>query len=199
MAKTNMKKVLVLALLAAAASAVLAQMQGVRRPLGPSRRLAGAQQQQPAAEAKPLAEQLKDIPKGTNGVPVLNFENAPLELVLMQYAMLSEKVLLPAPNLPKAQITLLPGTRTSLPSLSAQTTPSGVTRRARWEVRTSTYLSISASSRGRWRTLASGASRSRISTNRTVLPSWPRWMAHSQPARPPPMTTTSSPTLSCSR
>ena len=106
MAKTNMKKVLVLALLAAAASAVLAQMQGVRRPLGPSRRLAGAQQQQPAAEAKPLAEQLKDIPKGTNGVPVLNFENAPLELVLMQYAMLSEKVLLPAPNLPKAQITL---------------------------------------------------------------------------------------------
>ncbi len=39
-------------------------------------------------------------------MPILNFENAPLELVLMQYATLSEKVLIPAPNLPKVQLTL---------------------------------------------------------------------------------------------
>jgi type II secretory pathway component GspD/PulD (secretin) len=39
-------------------------------------------------------------------VPILNFENAPIDLVLMQYATLSEKVLIPAPNLPKVQITL---------------------------------------------------------------------------------------------
>ena len=111
MMNTNMKKALLLAVLAVSAAVALAQapmprrlgnlQNGLRRNRG-----AAAQQQQPAAEATPIADQLKDIPKGTNGVPILNFENAPLELVLMQYATLSEKVLLPAPNLPKVQITL---------------------------------------------------------------------------------------------
>ena len=105
--KTNMKKLLVLAALSVAAATAIAQIN--RRPMnlraGLPRR-PGAPAAQPAEEAKPIAEQLKEIPKGTNGVPVLNFEKAPLELVLMQYATLSEKVLLPAPNLPKAEITL---------------------------------------------------------------------------------------------
>ena len=110
MMKTNTKKFLVLMVLAVAAVVALAQVLPQRR-LGnlqnSLRRNRGATaQQQPAPEAPPIAEQLKDIPKGTNGVPILNFENAPLELVLMQYATLSEKVLLPAPNLPKVQITL---------------------------------------------------------------------------------------------
>ena len=108
MTNTNMKKFLVLAVLAAAAAAAFAQMMrrpgGVQRPGGVRR--PGAAAHQPAPEATPIAEQLKEIPKGTNGVPILNFENAPIELVLMQYATLSEKVLLPAPNLPKSQITL---------------------------------------------------------------------------------------------
>ena len=102
MMNKNIRKLLLVAAALAVASAALAQL---RRPNNVQRR-AAAQQQQAAAEAKPIAEQLKDIPKGTNGVPILNFENAPLELVLMQYATLSEKVLLPAPNLPKVQITL---------------------------------------------------------------------------------------------
>ena len=106
---TNMKKFLVLAVLAAAAVSAFAQgprRLNMRPGGGMPRRMGGGQVAQPAAEAKPIADQLKEIPKGTNGVPVLNFEKAPLELVLMQYATLSEKVLLPAPNLPKAEITL---------------------------------------------------------------------------------------------
>ena len=111
MMNTNMKKALLLAVLSVSAVVVLAQAPMPRRLGGLQRGLqrnrgAAAQQQQPAAEAIPIADQLKEIPKGTNGVPILNFENAPLELVLMQYATLSEKVLLPAPNLPKVQITL---------------------------------------------------------------------------------------------
>ena len=117
MMNTNMKKILLLAVLSAAAVAAFAQVQQPRRlggaPVGAralrnglQRPRGGAAAQQSAAETVPLADQLKDIPKGTNGVPILNFENAPLELVLMQYATLSEKVLIPAPNLPKTQITL---------------------------------------------------------------------------------------------
>ncbi len=109
MMNTNMKKALLLAVLSMSVAAALAQAPMPRR-LGNLRnglpRNRGAAAAQPAAEEKSVADQLKDIPKGTNGVPILNFENAPLELVLMQYATLSEKVLLPAPNLPKVQITL---------------------------------------------------------------------------------------------
>ena len=111
MMNTNLKKALLLAVLSAAAVAAFAQQvpQQPRRFGGMRNARQGrsaAAQQPAAAEAQPIADQLKDIPKGTNGVPILNFENAPLELVLMQYATLSEKVLLPAPNLPKVQITL---------------------------------------------------------------------------------------------
>ena len=102
---TNIKRFLLVAAVTAAAAAALAQARRLNPRGGLPRRPAPAQQQ-PAAEEKPVADQLKDIPKGTNGVPILNFENAPLDLVLMQYATLSEKVLIPAPNLPKVQITL---------------------------------------------------------------------------------------------
>ena len=105
--KTNMKKLLVLVALSVAAATAIAQIN--RRPMnlrsGLSRR-PGAPASQPVEETKSIAERLKEIQPGTNGVPVLNFEKAPLELVLMQYATLSEKVLLPAPNLPKTEITL---------------------------------------------------------------------------------------------
>jgi len=108
---TNIKKFLAIAALSAVSAVAFAQLQPTRRPGllrsgGGLRRPGAAAAAQPAPEAKPISEQLKEIPKGTNGVPMLNFENAPLELVLMQYASLSEKVLLPAPNLPKTQITL---------------------------------------------------------------------------------------------
>ena len=109
---TNIKKLLAIAVLSAVSAVTFAQMQPARRPglLRPGNRFrrpgAPAATAQPETEAKPISEQLKEIPKGTNGVPMLNFENAPLDLVLMQYASLSEKVLLPAPNLPKTQITL---------------------------------------------------------------------------------------------
>ena len=110
MTNANMKKFLILAVLAVAAAATFAQIMrrpgGMLRP-GGLRRPGAPAAQPPAEEAKPIAEQLKEIPKGTNGVPILNFENAPLDLVLMQYATLSEKILLPAPNLPKTQITLM--------------------------------------------------------------------------------------------
>ena len=107
----NIKKFLAIAALSAVSAVALAQLQPTRRPGllrsgGGLRRPGAAAAAQPAPEAKPISEQLKEIPKGTNGVPMLNFENAPLDLVLMQYASLSEKVLLPAPNLPKTQITL---------------------------------------------------------------------------------------------
>ena len=105
--KTNMKKLLVLAALSVAAATAIAQLN--RRPMNLRSSLSrrpGAPASQPAEETKSIAERLKEIQPGTNGVPVLNFEKAPLELVLMQYATLSEKVLLPAPNLPKTEITL---------------------------------------------------------------------------------------------
>ena len=106
----NIKKFLAIAALSAVSAVAVAQLRPGNRPMlrpgGSLRRSGASAVAQPAPEAKPISEQLKEIPKGTNGVPMLNFENAPLDLVLMQYASLSEKVLLPAPNLPKTQITL---------------------------------------------------------------------------------------------
>ena len=69
---------------------------------------AGGAQQAPADEAETSAEDiLKDIPKGTNGVPTrLAFDQAPLDVLLYAYADVAGKILIPAPNLPKTQITL---------------------------------------------------------------------------------------------
>ena len=69
---------------------------------------AGGAQQAPADETEKSAEDiLKEIPKGTNGVPTrLAFDQAPLDVLLYAYADVAGKILIPAPNLPKTQITL---------------------------------------------------------------------------------------------
>ena len=72
---------------------------------------AAMQQQTPAEDANqrpPLAtrEDLRNVPKGTNGVPALAFNETPLALVLEAYAEQVQKTVLPAPDLPKATITL---------------------------------------------------------------------------------------------
>lgn len=73
-----------------------------------AQRAGGGAQQAPADEAEKSTEDiLKDIPKGTNGVPTrLAFDQAPLEVLLYAYADVAGKILIPAPNLPKTQITL---------------------------------------------------------------------------------------------
>ncbi len=70
-----------------------------------------ALQQQASADENsrpPLAtrDDLRNVPKGTNGVPALAFNQTPLELVLEAYAEQVQKTVLPAPDLPKATITL---------------------------------------------------------------------------------------------
>ena len=64
---------------------------------------AGQQQDPSADEAK---EAIKNAPKGTNGIPALVFNQAPLELVLDAYAEQCGKTIIPAPDLPKVTITL---------------------------------------------------------------------------------------------
>jgi hypothetical protein len=51
-------------------------------------------------------EDLKSVQRGTNGVPALAFNQAPVELVLEAYAAEVGKTVIPAPDLPKATITL---------------------------------------------------------------------------------------------
>lgn len=96
-------------LVACVAGALCAQ--GLRRAgtLGArSGRPGGAARAQATAEAAATTEEmLKEIPKGTNGVPTrLAFDQAPLEVLLYAYADVAGKILLPAPNLPKTQVTL---------------------------------------------------------------------------------------------
>ena len=76
-----------------------------------NRRGPATQQQASAADENahpPLAtrDDLRNVPKGTNGVPALAFNQTPLELVLEAYAEQVQKTVLPAPDLPKATITL---------------------------------------------------------------------------------------------
>lgn len=95
-------------LVACVAGALCAQ--GLGRRIG-ARRPGGAARAQAAAEAVDAAsveQMLKDIPKGTNGVPTsLNFRDASLEFLLYAYADVAGKVLLPSPDLPKKQVTLI--------------------------------------------------------------------------------------------
>ena len=67
---------------------------------------AGAAGMAGAEEQKSTEEFLADLPRGTNGVPRLAFDQAPIELLLYAYADEAKKVLIPAPNLPKTQVTL---------------------------------------------------------------------------------------------
>ena len=101
-----------LAVLAACAAGALCAQAPARRPglLGGARaaRPGAAARAPAAAEASAATEEiLKEIPKGTNGVPTrLAFDQAPLEVLLYAYADVAGKILLPAPNLPKTQVTL---------------------------------------------------------------------------------------------
>ena len=91
-----------------------AQAPQVRRPNLLNRRpglirpgAQAAQQPQAAAPSEEEAkEAIKNAPKGTNGVPALVFNQAPLELVLEAYAEQCQKTIIPAPDLPKSTITL---------------------------------------------------------------------------------------------
>ena len=60
------------------------------------------------AEEQPqmTRDDLKNVPRGTNGVPALAFNQADINLVLEAYADEVGKTIIPAPDLPKAQITL---------------------------------------------------------------------------------------------
>ena len=51
-------------------------------------------------------DDLKNVARGTNGVPALAFNEAPVDLVLEAYATEVGKTVIPAPDLPKASITL---------------------------------------------------------------------------------------------
>ena len=86
-----------------------AQLSGRRSLLGGNcagARGAAAAAQQQTAPTNPQ-DALKDVPRGTNGVPVrLAFDQAPVDMLLYAYADVAGKILLPSPNLPKAQITL---------------------------------------------------------------------------------------------
>lgn len=98
-------------LVACVAGALCAQ--GLGRRIGalggarPGRPGVAARAQAAAEAAASTEEILKEIPKGTNGVPTrLAFDQAPLEVLLYAYADVAGKILLPAPNLPKTQVTL---------------------------------------------------------------------------------------------
>ena len=98
-------------LVACVAGALCAQ--GLGRRIGalggarPGRPGAAARTQAATEAAASTEEILKEIPKGTNGVPTrLAFDQAPLEVLLYAYADVAGKILLPAPNLPKTQVTL---------------------------------------------------------------------------------------------
>jgi len=80
-----------------------------RRSLGgnnlPRNGVAPSAQRQ-EAQPQMTREDLKTVPRGTNGVPALAFNQAPLDLVLEAYAAEVGKTIIPAPDLPKATITL---------------------------------------------------------------------------------------------
>ncbi len=77
-----------------------------------SSQLRGAQQQ--SSEPAMTAEDLAKVPKGTNGIPMLAFNQAPLELVLVAYGEQAGKTIIPAPDIPKT-------TTITLKSLEGQT------------------------------------------------------------------------------
>ncbi len=100
--EVGMKAKKLLFIAAAAAAALTASAQQSRRP-AQSRR---AGQQQEETQRAMTREDLKEVPRGTNGVPALAFVQADVSLVLEAYADEVGKTVIPAPDLPKAVITL---------------------------------------------------------------------------------------------
>ena len=83
-------------------SPLLNRRPGFARPGGAP----AAAQQQATLSDEEAKEAIKNAPRGTNGVPALVFNQAPLELVLDAYAEQCGKTIIPAPDLPKSTITL---------------------------------------------------------------------------------------------
>ena len=102
-----MRKFLVFVMLLAVAAEV-SFAQGLRRNMLNRRtsRNAGAPAAKTEAQPQMTREDLKSVQRGTNGVPALAFNQAPLDLVLEAYAAEVGKTVIPAPDLPKATITL---------------------------------------------------------------------------------------------
>ena len=104
-----MKRFLIaMVLMAVVAETVFAQ--GLRNSLLNRNRAQRNRPGAPAAkqEAQPqmTRDDLKNVSRGTNGVPALAFNQAPVDLVLEAYAAEVGKTIIPAPDLPKATITL---------------------------------------------------------------------------------------------
>lgn len=107
-----MKKGLILFFIAfAVVSSLMAQV--VNRPSGLnslrdrlSNRRANQTQTPASSAGATTMEDVKNAPRGTNGVPAFVFDQAPLEIVLAAYAEQANKTIIPAPDLPKATITL---------------------------------------------------------------------------------------------
>lgn len=101
-----MKRFLI-AMVLAAIAVETASAQGLRNSL-----LNRRNRNNPATAAKQDAQpqmtrdDLKKVARGTNGVPALAFNQAPVDLVLEAYAAEVGKTVIPAPDLPKATITL---------------------------------------------------------------------------------------------
>ena len=92
----------------AAVSAEMALAQGLSprsRPLNRNGQ-GGAPAAKEVAQPPTTREDLKSVQRGTNGVPALAFNQAPVDLVLEAYAAEVGKTVIPAPDLPKATITL---------------------------------------------------------------------------------------------
>ncbi|MBO5940139.1 MAG: hypothetical protein J6R18_02960 [Kiritimatiellae bacterium] len=101
-----MKKYFALVVLAAL-SVQMVVAQGLRNSMlnRRSQRNAPAAKQE-AAQPQMTRDDLKNVQRGTNGVPALAFNQAPLDLVLEAYAAEVGKTVIPAPDLPKSTITL---------------------------------------------------------------------------------------------
>ena len=86
----------------------VASAQGLRNNLLNRRTAGNAGAPAAKTEAQPqmTREDLKNVQRGTNGVPALAFNQAPLDLVLEAYAAEVGKTIIPAPDIPKATITL---------------------------------------------------------------------------------------------
>ena len=101
-------RICIVAAVIAMAGAALAQgakPNPIRGRLQNNRNAAKAQEKEPEKPAT-TREDIKNAPRGTNGVPALAFNQADVSLVLEAYADELGKTVIPAPDLPKAQITL---------------------------------------------------------------------------------------------
>ena len=104
--KMNRKMFLLLSMTLAVSCVSLAQNRPGLLGKRPANRGASAAAARQETQQPMSREDLKSVPRGTNGVPALAFNQADVALVLEAYADEVGKTVIPAPDLPKAQITL---------------------------------------------------------------------------------------------